>query len=1350
MTTIYASGRQTLSQDDWSITKTATEGELTGKTLYFSLQTKNNSGYNIPIVSSPIVINTNDKLTVTLEDTIRKEGEGWLYAVICCGLTNDPAEMNQVAKIPLFGVDQFGYPNIDDPVTYPITIDFSYDHQLSVGELLDEVIDLPSANLINGIRYAVVEKDNNIYELDINSVAEVDDDVVLDAAIGRWILTSSFSNDVTDVTLAGGCNVNLLYLNDFSTVELPTYDVNGAASPKMQYWIVNDTGVDIEAGRSITLNVDAGGYDKSKLFDNKIAYIFHGFANVTTGELRTTYDESGENLLYINLENDYSANYPTVTIEDTLKNGEALFFSLFVKFDLLEVQGKLPNTTLSIFPELIKTSGTFNPLGTLFEKGIITKELNRLRVYPDEGLAVKVKSGSGIVRNYNFWKPLEQSVIGLTPNATNKIYVDKDGDVYLDTVENNDSVLRAIAKTLPIESKASDWSAYTAITLDSRLEVTVVYPCNADLIATIRANYPDVIAGTASYFNVRKINVYVQRQSDNEIRKFTNIFATPVANQVITISDWSSGTVVTELPTTEQGLFNPVTVTVANLPTGGNMTATNYRVAYSLVYDGTVVSDIDHSSSNGCITEVQLTAEDLFGTISFNTLEEVRNITTLYDGRLIYCKQTNSGYFYNTTSNESDDGHDFIEPNVGDGCWINVRRDVVSKHLSTNDPTVNDDANDDFLNGDLWLNTTNDKCYICVDNTVNNAIWKRLIYATDLATVATSGSYADLSNKPTLGSAAALDAGSANGVCPLDGSGKVDSSYLPSYVDDVVEYADLASLPVTGEAGKIYITLNTNRTYRWSGSSYVEISNPFSGSYNDLGDKPTLGTAAALDVGTSANNVVQLDNTGKLPAVDGSQLTGIVTGSSGHIIVDESTSLTARSKLTFKGTGVTATDNSGADSTDVTINLPTTGSGLNLGTWDNAGTFTTGVRFDGASDKVILPQATTAQRTAITPLASELIYDTDLDQFFYGDGTTSGGKTVGSTTVADNVFRIQDNTDATKQIAFEASGITTATTRTITVPDSSGTIALIDTTGLSDKDLFYYDSSSKLFKRIAIGTTDQVLVAKPSLSPPYQWATSTGGGREVLTADRTYYVRTDGSDSNNGLTDTAGGAFLTIQKAIDTITTLDGNGYNVTVSVADGTYTTPITSKPFVGVASFTLQGNTTTPANVVISITNSTAITLNSNNIEWYIKGFKITTTTSGSCISVMTSRLKFDSLDFGSSVYAHLLLASFANVSINGSYSISGGTSGANRHIAMFGKCNLTTIGNGHTVTITNTPAFDYYLLCDRNSFANYSGFTFSGSATGSRYSASMYSVIYTNGQATTWLPGSTAGSLSNSLYA
>ena len=66
--------------------------------------------------------------------------------------------------------------------------------------------------------------------------------------------------------------------------------------------------------------------------------------------------------------------------------------------------------------------------------------------------------------------------------------------------------------------------------------------------------------------------------------------------------------------------------------------------------------------------------------------------------------------------------------------------------------------------------------------------------------------------------------GEANGVAELDETGKVPSSQLPAYVDDVVEEDSLEDFPETGEAGKIYVAKDTNKTYRWSGSAYVEIS----------------------------------------------------------------------------------------------------------------------------------------------------------------------------------------------------------------------------------------------------------------------------------------------------------------------------------------------------------------------------------------------------------------------------------------------------------------------------------------------------------------------------------------------
>lgn len=66
--------------------------------------------------------------------------------------------------------------------------------------------------------------------------------------------------------------------------------------------------------------------------------------------------------------------------------------------------------------------------------------------------------------------------------------------------------------------------------------------------------------------------------------------------------------------------------------------------------------------------------------------------------------------------------------------------------------------------------------------------------------------------------------GAANGYASLDGTGKVPSSQLPAFVDDVLEYANLASFPGTGTSGIIYVAADTSKAYRWSGSTYVEIS----------------------------------------------------------------------------------------------------------------------------------------------------------------------------------------------------------------------------------------------------------------------------------------------------------------------------------------------------------------------------------------------------------------------------------------------------------------------------------------------------------------------------------------------
>jgi hypothetical protein len=65
--------------------------------------------------------------------------------------------------------------------------------------------------------------------------------------------------------------------------------------------------------------------------------------------------------------------------------------------------------------------------------------------------------------------------------------------------------------------------------------------------------------------------------------------------------------------------------------------------------------------------------------------------------------------------------------------------------------------------------------------------------------------------------------GLANGYASLDSNALVPSTQLPSYIDDVLEYANSAAFPGTGETGKIYVAADTSRSWRWTGSVYAEI-----------------------------------------------------------------------------------------------------------------------------------------------------------------------------------------------------------------------------------------------------------------------------------------------------------------------------------------------------------------------------------------------------------------------------------------------------------------------------------------------------------------------------------------------
>ena len=140
--------------------------------------------------------------------------------------------------------------------------------------------------------------------------------------------------------------------------------------------------------------------------------------------------------------------------------------------------------------------------------------------------------------------------------------------------------------------------------------------------------------------------------------------------------------------------------------------------------------------------------------------------------------------------------------------------------------------------------------------------------------------------------------GVASGVAELDANGKVPSSQLPSYVDDIIEgylyegkwYSDAShTTEITGETGKIYVELTTEKCYRWSGSAFVEISESLalgetsSTAYAGNKGKANADAIAAIKDGTTIDSFADVESALANKADTSSLATVATTGDYGDL-----------------------------------------------------------------------------------------------------------------------------------------------------------------------------------------------------------------------------------------------------------------------------------------------------------------------------------------------------------------------------------------------------------------------------------------------------------------------------------
>jgi hypothetical protein len=250
------------------------------------------------------------------------------------------------------------------------------------------------------------------------------------------------------------------------------------------------------------------------------------------------------------------------------------------------------------------------------------------------------------------------------------------------------------------------------------------------------------------------------------------------------------------------------------------------------------------------------------------------------------------------------------------------------------------------------------------------------------------------------------------------------------------------------------------------------------------------------------------------------------------------------------------------------------------------------------------------------------------------------------------------------------------------------------------------------------------------------------GLREKLTAARTYYVRPNGHDANDGLANTAGGAFLTIQKAVNVVFgTLDLGGNNVTIQLAEGTYNAGVLqSSPQVGAGLITIEGNASAPANVVVQSSSGFYAVAVENGAALRVKDFEVQSATSGGLKASTGASLQFSNMRIGACAQHQIRADDLGRVTCLEHYAIVGN-----------GMSHWCSVGGGlircqnRTITLTGTPTFPAGFVNNQicgMSIVN--GNTFSGGATGPRHSIDTNSVVFVGGAGASYLPGNAIGTI------
>lgn len=403
-----------------------------------------------------------------------------------------------------------------------------------------------------------------------------------------------------------------------------------------------------------------------------------------------------------------------------------------------------------------------------------------------------------------------------------------------------------------------------------------------ELIATTASGLKDEIEETSTTISsvVRDLGDKTNELESKKANKSDVAASTSVSNNNPTLS-WNTTSTIGSIGGTNLTVKLP-----ANPNTDTSVTAVGNHYTPS--------KSTTKSASGGTLTDIanSSTGTQVVTGVEMDAAGHVTGVTS------VALKSTNTTYSSKTAASG---GTDVSLVTTGEKYTWNGKQDSISDletirsnastgatHAgSTHARTDATKTESSATNGNIKINGTETTVYTHPTTTATDAAAVKVgkdSYGHVVLGSALTKSDIGLGNVTNDSQVKRSEMGVASGVATLDSSGKVPSSQLPSYVDDVLEYSTLSAFPATGESGKIYIAQDTNKTYRWSGTAYVVISETLAlgetsstAYYGDKG-KTAYEHSQATHARTDANNsTVSYDTTNK-------KITKTVNGSTSDVV----------------------------------------------------------------------------------------------------------------------------------------------------------------------------------------------------------------------------------------------------------------------------------------------------------------------------------------------------------------------------------------------------------------------------------------------------------------------------------